>query len=184
MFLWFYLAIFRLTSAKFQTFAYNLRTIRFSCMKFGQQFEINELHTCTKFRGKRLRDFDFRTRKPPRKFDVKSGLSQKRLEYGKKYFTQLHVLRYPFIPTNPLLAAMRFFLFSPSFSFFFPFFSCIFFLNLVRPSSPKPHNIENQFLCKVVELQTQFFLQKFFGAPPPGTPPKWGPKNYFFNKLS
>ena len=113
VFLCFYSAIFQLTSAKFQTFAYNSRTNWSSYMKFWQQFEINELYVCTKFRGNRLRDFGFRTRKPPRKFGVKNGLSQKRLKYGKKYFIGLYVSRYPFIPTNPLLAAM---------SFFFPFF--------------------------------------------------------------
>ena len=113
----FYSAIFQLTSAKFQTFAYNSRTVGSSYIKFGQQFEINELYVCTKFRGNRLRDFGFRTRKPPQKFGVKSGFSQKRLKYGKKYFIGLYVSRYPFIPTNPLLAAMRFI------SFFFPFFS-------------------------------------------------------------
>ena len=37
------------------------------------------------------RDFGFRTRKPPRKFGVKSGHSQKRLKYGKKYFIGLDV---------------------------------------------------------------------------------------------
>ena len=120
VFLCFYSAIFQLTSAKFQTFAYNSRTIRSSYMKFWQQFEINEQYVCTKFRGNRSRDFGFRTRKPPHKFGVNSGLSQKRRKYGKKYFTWLYVLRYPFIPINPLLAAMRFiFLF---FLFFFLFF--------------------------------------------------------------
>ena len=113
----FYSAIFQPTSAKFQTFAYNLRTVGSSFMKVWQQFNINELFVCTKFRGNWSRDFGFRTRKPPRKFGVKSGLSQKRLKCGKKYFTWLYVLRYPFIPTNPLLTAKRFF------SFFFPFFS-------------------------------------------------------------
>ena len=49
----------------------------FSYMKFGQQLKINELYVCTIFRGNRSRDFGFRTRKPPRKFGVKSGLSQK-----------------------------------------------------------------------------------------------------------
>ena len=112
----FYLAIFQLTSAKFQTFAYNLRMVWSSYMKFGQQFEINELYVCTKFRGNKSRDFGFRTRKPPHKFGIKSDLSQKRLRYGKKYFIWLYVSRHPFIPTNPLLAAMRFI------SFFFPFF--------------------------------------------------------------
>ena len=131
VFLCFYSAIFQLTSAKFQTFAYNSRTVGSSYMKFEQQLKINELYVCTKFRGNRSRDFGFRTRKPPRKFGVKSGLSQKRFKYGKKYFIGLYVSRYPFIPTNPLLAAMRFI------SFFFLFFYLIF----VR-SSPKPQDIE------------------------------------------
>ena len=62
----------------------------------------------------------------------------------------------------------------------FLFFSFFFFLLFVRSSSPKPQNTEIQFLCKVVELQTQFFLPKFFGATPPGTPPKWGSKKSIF----
>ena len=123
VFLCFYSAIFQLTSAKFQTFAYNSRTIESSYMKFGQQFEINDLYVCTKFRGNMSRDFCFRTRKPPRNFGVKSGLSQKRLKYGKKYFIGLYVSRYPFIPTNSLSAAMRFISFFFLFFFFFPFFS-------------------------------------------------------------
>ena len=66
-------------------------------MKFGQHFEINESQSanifvlnylnpkeskyiCTKFRGNRSRDFGFGTQKPPRKFGVKSGLSQKWLK--------------------------------------------------------------------------------------------------------
>ena len=128
VFLCFYSAIFQLTSAKFQTFADNSKTVGSSYMKFGQQFEINELYVCTKFRGNRSRDFGFRTRKPPREFGVKSGLSQKRLKHGKKYFTWLYVSRYLCIPTNPLLATMRFicffFLF---FLFFLPNFCTIFF---------------------------------------------------------
>ena len=44
----------------------------------------------------------------PQKFGVKTGLIQKRLKYGKKYFTWLYVLRYYRISINPLLAAMRF----------------------------------------------------------------------------
>ena len=62
---------------------------------------------------------------------IKNGL-----KFGKKYFTRLCVLKYPFIPINALLAAMSFF-------FIFSRFS---FLNLVyrtlRSSSPKPQNIE------------------------------------------
>ena len=149
VFLCFYSAIFQLTSAKFQTFAYNSRTVGSSYMKFGKQFEIIELYVCTKFRGNRSRDFGFSTRKPPRKFGVKSGLSQKRLKYGKKYFIELYVSRYPFIPTKPLLAAMRFisfffffFLFFSFFFLFFPFFFLFFFLIFVRSSSPKPQNME------------------------------------------
>ena len=125
VFLCFYSAIFQLSiSPKFQTFAYNSRTVGFSYMKFWQQFEINELYICTIFRGNAWLNFSFRTRKSPSKFGVKSGLSQKRLKCGKKYFTWLYILRYPFIPTNPLLAARRFISFFFSFSFpFFPFFS-------------------------------------------------------------
>ena len=67
VFLCFYSAIFHLTSAKFQTFAYNSRTVWSSFVKFWQQFEINELYACTKFRGNWSCDFGFRTRKPPRK---------------------------------------------------------------------------------------------------------------------
>ena len=128
MFLGFYSAIFQMTSAKFQTFVYNSRTVRSSCMKFGQYFEINELYVCIKFGANRSRDFGFRTQKPPRKFGVKSGLSQKPLKYGKKYFRWLYVLRYPFIPTNPFLAAMRFiYLFFPFFPFFLRNFCTLFF---------------------------------------------------------
>ena len=83
VFLGFYSTIFQLTSAKFRTFAYNSRTVGSSYIKFGQQFEITELYVCTKFRGNRSRDFRFRTRKPARKFGVKSGLSQKRLSTAK-----------------------------------------------------------------------------------------------------
>ena len=74
----FHSAIFQLTIAKFQTFAYNSKPVGSSHIKFLQQFEINELHVYTKFRGNRSRDFCFKSQKPPRKFGVKSGLSQKR----------------------------------------------------------------------------------------------------------
>ena len=125
VFLCFYSAIFQLMSAKFQTFTNNSRTVWSSNMKFGQQFEINELYVCTKFRGNRFSDFGFRIRKSARKFGVKSGLSQKRLKYCKKYFIELYVSRYPFTPTNPLLAAMRFISFF--FLFFLPNFCTLFF---------------------------------------------------------
>ena len=127
MFLCFYSTIFQLTSAKFQTFAYNSRTVWSSYMKFWQQFEINELYVCTKFRGNMSRDFSFRTRKPPHKFGVKSGLSQIiRLKYGKKYFLWLYVLtlKIPLYPNQPTFGRDEvFFLFS----FFFRKFCTLFF---------------------------------------------------------
>ena len=60
-----------------------------------------------------------------------------------------------------------------SFSFFCPFFK-----NLVRYS--KPQNIEIQFLCEVVELQTQFFLSEKFWGDFPKNPSKQGPKKLTF----
>ena len=141
MFLCFYSAVFQLTSAKFQTFAYNSRTVGPSYKKFGQQFEINEFYVCTKLRGNRSRDFGFKTRKPPRKFGVKSGLSQKRLKYGKKYFIGLYVSRLPFHPNQPTFGRDEVYFFFSSF-FFFLFFSFFFFLIFVRSSSPKPQHIE------------------------------------------
>ena len=84
VFLCFYSAIFQLTSAKFKTFAYNSRTVESSNMIFEQQFEINELYVCTKFRGNRSREFGFRTQNPPRKFGVKSGPVKNGLSTAKK----------------------------------------------------------------------------------------------------
>ena len=96
LFVSFYSAIFQLTCAKFHAFAYNSRTVWSSCMKFWQQFEINKLYVCTKFRGNRSCEFGFRTRKPSRKFDSKSGLIQKGLNTEKKYFTWLYASRQGF----------------------------------------------------------------------------------------
>ena len=42
-------AIFKLIRAKFQTFAYDLRTVWSSFMKLGQQFEISKMFVCIKF---------------------------------------------------------------------------------------------------------------------------------------
>ena len=58
----FCLVIFLLSSTKFQTFAYNSRTVCFSFVKFWQQFENNELHVCAKFWGNMSRNFGFWTR--------------------------------------------------------------------------------------------------------------------------
>ena len=145
--LFFRQVIFQLSRTKFQTFAYNSRTVCFSYMKFWQQFEINELHVCAKFWGNMSRDFGFRTRKLPQKFGVKTGLIQKRHKYGK-IFHMVLCLKTPFHPHQPTIGCDEFF-------FFFVFFSFFFFVNLVRSSS-KPENIKIQFLCKVVELQTLF----------------------------
>ena len=124
-------------SPKLMTFAYNSKTVRSSYMKFWQQFEINELYVCIKFKGKLFRDFCFRTRKPPQKFGAESGLIQKRLNYGQIFHIIIHVLKYPFIPTDPLLAAMKFFLFV---FLFFSFFLTLSNLFLVGSSFLKPQN--------------------------------------------
>ena len=118
VFLCFYSAIFQLTSAKFQTFAYNSRTVWSSYMNFDSSLRLMSYMFVPNFEAIG-HVTGFKTRKPHRKFGIKSGLSQKRLNYGKKYFMWLYVLRYPFIPTNPLLAAMRFIIF-----FFLFLFSC------------------------------------------------------------
>ena len=83
-----------------------------SYMKFWQQFEIHKLFVCAKFQGNESHNFSFRTQKSSQKFSVKSNLIQKRLEYGKKYFTWLYVVRYSFIPTYTFSRIEFFFLFS------------------------------------------------------------------------
>ena len=88
-------------------------------MKFWQQFEIYNLYVCAKFQGNESRDFGFSARKPPQKFGVESSLIQKRLKYGKKFFTSMVIcrkIRYPFIPTYTLD-------FGPRWVFFFLFFA-------------------------------------------------------------
>ena len=59
---------------------------------------------------------------------------------------------------------------------FFSFYSS---LNLIHSSSPKPQNIEIKFFCKVVQLQTQFCLLKYFGATLLETPQNRTPKLNF-----
>ena len=102
----------KLTSAKYQTFTYNSRMVWSKCMKFWQQFEIHKLFVCAKFQGKESRNFRFRTWKLLQKFGIKSGLIQKRLKYGKKYFTWLYVVRYSIISTYTFSRIEFFFLFS------------------------------------------------------------------------
>ena len=168
VFLCFYSAIFKLTGAMFQTCTYNYGTVRSSHMKFWQQFEVNKLYVCTKFRGNKSRDLGFRTRKPPKKFGVKTALIQKRLMFGKNT-SHGYVLRYPFFRTNPLLAAMSFFL---SFFLFFLPKSCTHFCK-----TPKHWNL----IFVLIELQTQFCLPKFFGYSP-RNPTKMGPQKSIFWK--
>ena len=72
-----------------------------------------------------MRDFGYRTRKPPQKFSEKSRLSQKRLKHGKKYFVVI-CLKISFHPYQHTFGSDE---------FFFSFFSFIFFRNLVRSSS-------------------------------------------------
>ena len=55
--------------------------------------------------------FGFRTRKTAPKVCRKKPSQSKTAQVRQKYFRQLYVLRYLFIPTNPLLAAMCFFFF-------------------------------------------------------------------------
>ena len=151
-------------SAKFLTFPYNSRSVWSSYMKFWQQFEITDLHVCTKFWGNRWRDFGFRTRKPLRKFGAKNRLNQKRLKYGKKYFTRLYVVRYLFVPTNPLLAAMR------SFSFFSSWTLYALLLN---------HKISKSNFCVKFLCCKRYFVSLNFFGDFSGNPPK----NQFFERF-
>ena len=66
-----------------------------------------------KFRGNGLRDINFRSQKLSGNFDLKSGFIQKRQSTTKNIPHGYMSLNTPFIPTNPLLAAMS------CFSFFF-----------------------------------------------------------------
>ena len=77
-------------------------------------------------------------------------------------------LKIPFHPNQPTFGRDEVYFFF-SFFPFFSLFSFFFFLIFVRSSSPKPQNIEIEFLCEVVELQTRFFLPKRFGATTPIT---------------
>ena len=184
MFFCFYSAIFQLTSAKFQTFAYDSRTVGSSYMKFWQQFEINELYVSTKFRGNWSRDFGLEPENRPHKFSAKSRLHQKRLKYGKKIFHMVICLKTSFHPNQPTFGCDEvyffFFLFFPFISFFFiSFFSFFFFLIFVRSSSPKPQTSKFNFCVKLLSCKRNFFSQNFFGQLH-REPPKMGPQNNQF----
>ena len=98
-------------------------------------------------------------RKPPQKFGVKSGLIQNRCKYGKKYITWFHVLKYPFMPTNPLLAAMSF--------FFYPLF---FFQNLVRYLLLNHKTSKSNFCAKLLSCKSNFVCRNCLGPLPRGPP--------------
>ena len=100
------------------------------------------MFACTKFWRSRSRDISFRARKPPQKFGVEEVAFSK---YHKKYFTWLYISRSPFIPTNPLLAAMRIFSF--------------FFQNNVR-SSPNGIPPKKTKLHQMCYIATSRFCQK------------------------
>ena len=69
-----------------------------SYMKFWQQFEIHKLFVCAKFKAMSPITSGFGP-ETTLKFCVKSGLIQKRLKYGKKYFTWLICRKILFIFT-------------------------------------------------------------------------------------
>ena len=54
-------------------------------MKFGQQFEINKMSVCIKFRGNKSPDFGLRTRPPKKKkCDVKNSGGVEDPTFGAK----------------------------------------------------------------------------------------------------
>ena len=99
---------------------------------------------------------------PPRKFGVKSSLSQKRLKYGKNIFHMVICLKIPFHPNQPTFGRDEVY-------FFVSFF---FFLIYVRSSSPKPQHIRNLLFVQSRWVANAIFLPKFFGETSPGTPQK------------
>ena len=87
-------------------------------MKFQKQFEINKLYVGTKFRGNESHDFGFRTQKPIGKFDVKSGLIQKRQKIFHKVIFCLKTFFHPHQPTFGHDDFFLFFLSKPCVLFF------------------------------------------------------------------
>ena len=174
MFLYFYSAIFQLTSAKFQTFAYNSRTVGSSYMKFGQQFEINELYVCTQFRGNRSRDFDFRTQKPPPQVWRKKQSQSKTAKVRQKIFHMVVCLNIPFHPNQPTFGhdEVHFFFYSFSFPLFFSQF--LYSLLLLHHKTSK-----SKFCVKLLSCKCNFFSRNFW-ATPSRTPQNGGPKKSIF----
>ena len=94
------------------------------------------MFACTKFRRYRSRGIGVRARKPPQKFGEKRSHSKN----ITKIFCTVIYLKIPFIPANPLLAAMK-----------------IFFRNILR-SSLKWHTTKKKlhhiYYCDVQTMQT------------------------------
>ena len=91
-------------------------------MKFCQQFEINELYVCTNFEAISQATLVLRSKNRPASLAKKAVSVKHGFKYGKQYFMRYYVLGYLFIPTNPLLAAMKFVSFFFLFFLFIPFF--------------------------------------------------------------
>ena len=62
--------------------------------------------------GNESRDFGFRTREPRRKFGIKSGLIEKRLNRAKNISRVIICLKIPFYPYQTTYGHDEFFLFS------------------------------------------------------------------------
>ena len=64
------------------------------------------------------------------------------------------------------------------------FLAGLFFFFLIFVRSSKPQHIEIYFLCKVVELQMQFFPKIFWGSSTGNPPQNGAPKIHFLNGSS
>ena len=109
----------------------------------------------------------FGTRKSFGRCGVKSGLIQKRLMFGKKYFTWLYILRYPFIsvPTH----------FWPQ--WVFSFLNWYAFLLLNQKTS------KSNFCVKLLSCKRNFVSQNFFEPLLQELHQNWVPRYQFFEWL-
>ena len=77
-----------------------------------KQFEIKKMLVSTTFQSNRSHDFGFTTRNLPQKFGEKNSLTQKRLKYGKQYFTCFKIPFHFCQPTFGHYEVFSFFFFS------------------------------------------------------------------------
>ena len=126
VFLCFYSAIFQLTSAKFQTFAYHSRTIRSSCMKFWQQFEIIELYIIPNCEAIGHVTSVLESETAPQVLRKKRRFQSKTALVRQKIFHLVVCLKTPFHPNQPTFGRdeVHFVFF---FLFFLPNFCTLFF---------------------------------------------------------